>query len=339
MRAIPEDTLNPRLRQAGDGLNNDNDFADTNDDGTLAPPDGPRVDEEYYNQKDDPQDDLEDHSVSPPVPGPDGYLDYSDGLIDEDLMPLEGMCEVAYLMGLAPADQHTLYRGVLAPIGETVPVPTQSGFRPEGWNVTLFEDDYLQHAAEVQAKAVALTENVVLHFELRLWSQYTTTWDAAVPWGPWNESWEPEPCGPKFDWNSDGDMPNVWQDNIFPRALMAVVVIEPPERLRAPGGMRLREDIDAHDLQIPITGTLPAYNARWPYLLLRNPEGEEWVRFQTFDEAEQRFLLNPFDPLGTRGRRGTWARSHPAGTEVLLGYTLSSVFHNPTGREFWGEAP
>jgi hypothetical protein len=344
VRAIPEDTLNPRLRQAGDGLNNDGDVADTNDNGVLEPAiDAPLIDEEYYNQMDDPQDDLD----------VDGRLDYADGFVDEDLRPLEGMCEVAYLMGLGAGSQHTLFRGVLAPIGETQPVPTLRSLRPEGWNVTFFNDAYIDneriggsgtavYAPEIENKAVALTEDVVLHFELRLWSQYTTTWDDEVGFGPWPDSHTMVPCGPAFFWDSRGvhrdpEDPVEWRDNVFPRALMAVLVVEPPARLRAQGRLRLREDIDAHDLQIPVNGPLPAYNASWPYILLRNPSGEEWVRFSTFDEVSQSFNLDPNDPLGTRGVRRTWAHGHPAGTEVLFGYTLSSVFHNPTGREYWGQ--
>ncbi|MGD2175814.1 MAG: prepilin-type N-terminal cleavage/methylation domain-containing protein, partial [Candidatus Brocadiaceae bacterium] len=89
VRGIPDATVNPRIRQAGDGVDNDGD--------------APAIDEEYYNLQDDDGDDR----------------------VDEDLMPVEGMCEVAYLLGLGNdgsgpgsdgyTDQNTLYRGVLAP--------------------------------------------------------------------------------------------------------------------------------------------------------------------------------------------------------------------------------
>jgi hypothetical protein len=361
VRGIPDDTVNPRLRQAGDGIDNDGDAT---------------VDEEYYNLIDDLQEDLIDAGTG--LPGSDGLLDAGDGRVDEDLMPLEGMCEVAYLLGLGPDDRDTLYRAVLAPIGvRSADANTDDAVRPEGWNASFFyddlngptEDDYLDDPQEVQAKALPLVERV-LHFEVRCWTQCTTTWevDPDVPF-EWYPPYHPQPCPPTFTWDSDrlstgpefvmdwgvgdytdfdDDHDGVWNsqdedyvlDNVFPRAVMVVVVVEPPERLRVQNPLRLAADLTAADLtgllNVPVTGRLPAYNKRWPYIRI----GNEWMRFSSFDTGASAFVLDP-DPAddeetpGERGARGTELAAHSAGELVLFGYTFSRVFYCPVGRDYW----
>jgi hypothetical protein len=311
VRRIPDSTTNPRIRDAGDGVDNDNDgFAD----------------EEIYNLKDDDQ--ANDVAV------------HGTGLIDEDLAPMEGMCEVAYMRGLTTEDRNTLYRIVLAPIGGL-----DSVFEGVGWPYDANIDDWdeIYDPANPNAGwAVPITENVVLHFEVRLWTQYTTSWDETVPFAPWGNSFEAEDCGPVFIWNSDGNDVDDIRDNVYPRAAMVILVVEPPERMKPIGGLRLQMSptgsaLPADATAIPVAGNAPAFNHKFPYILIRDDtNGDEWVRFETFDAANQQFILDPASDYGARGVRGTEAVDHPDGCEISFGYTVVGVFQNPRGREYWG---
>jgi len=369
VRGIPEETPNQLLRQAGDGVDNDVDGF---------------VDEEYYDLVD-----LVDTDG-------DGLLDAPDGGTDEDLLPLEGMYEVAYLIGLdatpGTGDAHKLYRGVLSPIGDANSFFAEfDQAAPDTWDY----DDNVDDPLEVQARTVSLAENV-LHFEVRCWTQYTTTWEAQPFWR-WLVS--PVvggvfvPCGPAFAWDSDrryddpgpgvNDYPPYFvmdwgytdpvtgllsfpdeiapgvfrdsdgdtdpdrtdadyvRDNVFPRAVMVVVVTDPSEEYPEPRPLRLTTGIAPGDTTIPVTGNVPAYNEAWPYLLIEDPDaGDEWVRFTEFDAATSSFVLDTVnDPLAARGVRGTPAVAHAAvqsdgsTTRVKLGYTFSRVFYNPALRE------
>lgn len=326
VRAIPEGTLNPRIRQAGDGVDNDGDG---------------NTDEELYNLADD-----------------DG-----DGKIDEDLMPLGGLCEVAYVMGLDQKNGTKLYRGVLAPIGMTPGSANDPG-------QTFFDPDTFATAARisgdasvpVQAKAQPLAENV-LYFEVRCWSQYTTTWDDNFAFKVWPSSFEPIRSGPVFWWDSDrldpaaaiwspdfvmdwnepgftisgdhdGDGTPDSQDedyvdgNVFPRAIMVVVCVTPPDNLGPLAPMTLAADVSDTQTTITVKGNLPNYNAKWPYLRI----GDEWIRFKSFDSDTQRF-----DVTGGRGARATDNMPHFIGDRVQFGYTFSRVFFNPASRDYWGD--
>ncbi len=373
VRGIAEDTPNQLLRQAGDGLDNDGDGF---------------IDPEYYTLKDDP--------IDTTVPLPDGVLDTFDGHVDEDLMPLEGMYEVAYLRGLdgtaGTGDAHTLYRGVLSPIGEPddpwVSLPPLLSLGPalaatspgyEGFNVTFFDGNYIGDAdppalaglaaARIQAKAVPLAKNI-LHFEVRCWTQYTTTWNNYVPLVPWVAAPPAGGCGPALTWDSDRlaidpfnplpaagpaffmDWPavgspdddgdgfdnsvdaNYVRDNVFPRAIMVVVVADPSEEYPEPVPLTLAGPIAGGDMTIPVIGNIPAYNEAWPYILIQDPVGgDEWIRFSRFDSATSSFVFDATDPLAARGVRGTPAVAHAGTLPVKLGYTFSRVFFDPALRE------
>jgi hypothetical protein len=284
VRGIPDDAVNPRIRQAGDGDDNDND--------TL-------IDEEHYDLLDLADTDGE------------GVLDAPDGGVDEDLAPLEGICEVAYLMGTNVGDSDTLHRAVLAPIG--------------GPN-SLFDDDNIGDPSTV---GLALAENVILHFELRLWSQHTTTWDDGAPFAPWEDSYNPEYCGPALEWDSDNHEADDPADNIYPRSVMAVLVVDPPGRLQEQNPIRLTEAITSDALTIPVRGRQPVYNPAWPYIRIN----DEWIRFESFDVETQEFIIASEDD---RGVRGTEPEIHLTGDRVRFGYTFTRAFHNPTGKDYWG---
>jgi len=326
VRGIPDSAVNPRLRQAGDGQDNDTDGAS---------------DEEYYNLKDD---------------------DGNNG-VDEDLMPLEGMCEVAYMLGLDDADSNALYRAVLAPIGD------DSGTESDP-QYTFFDDDIFDDATRVRDKSVRLADNI-LHFEARLWTQYTTTWDLweddgdRMEFAPWQSSYEPEQCPPIFTWDSDrlaDDKPDFLmdpgqtgfpsntddddsdgtaneddedyvRDNVFPRSVMVVLVVDPAGEYPNPRTLRLRGDIGSGDPQIEVNGELPAYNKSWPYIHIN----DEWIRFESFEPDERGGTFTIADPGEDRGVRGTAAAGHNAGDEVRFGITFTRVFHNPANREHWGQ--
>ena len=354
VRSIPDEAVNPRIRSAGDGVGNDN---------------------EWYNLKDD-----------------DG-----DGQVDEDLMALEGLCEVAYLLGLGNdgsgtvTDTRTLYRAVLAPIGHRDPDATTGDGGDTGadrYGVTFFNavdsDDALGNSYRIDKKAAVLAEHI-LHFEVRLRTQYTTTWDLldddgdVIDFARWEVSWEPEFCRPLLNWdsdrlipqsaggnppeapdpapsnprflmdpgapgfaqdteNADGDDadnqrdPDYVDDNVFPRAVMLVIVVDSGEEYAARNRLRLASEIpDATSTDdIAATGQMPPFNSRWPYVLIE----DEWIMLDPqnpYEGSGTSFTLNIADD--GRGARGTEALGHPAGAELRFGQTLTRTFYNPAGRD------
>ncbi len=334
VRGIPDDTVNPRLRQAGDGVSNDDD----NGDGLIDSSDP--ADEELYNLMDD---------------DPAG-----DERIDEDLMPLEGLCEVAYLLGLGAdgttpqTERTTLYRAVLSPIGDDSASPDdpETTFFLEADGITLGagNDDTLGTSERIANKAVALAENV-LYFEVRAWTQYTTTWEVfdedgdEIGFFEWANSYEPEECAPVLTWDStrseDDETPDFDMDqdqglagggdyvgdNVFPRAVMVIVTIAPPEHLRQANPLRLRADVtDPAATVLQVTGQASPFNRRWPFVRVN----DEWMLVTEFDQQTNEITVE-------RGVRGTSADTHDAGDRVMVGYTFSRIFRNPAPRDDWGQ--
>ncbi len=378
VRGIPDDAVNPRLRQAGDGVDNDNDS-------------GGEIDEEIYNLRDDDD----------------------DGLIDEDLMPLEGMCEVAYLMGRA-GGRRTLYRAVLSPIGQDLDID-EAG-------CSLFSNAHIDDADDSDAQdkivgntaagwpgvALPLAENV-LYMGIWCRSQYTsvdwensprdfwwptidpdrTLWDPTEDFQKWVNSYTRDDCAPVPTWDSDrinGDLDRdftdwptppfamdwgtvYWdsvpwlsgvttnyypdtnsdfdtedngededyvRDNVFPRSLMMVLVVEPPEKMRDPNPLRLRSNVPASGaVDIEVAGAQPVLNPEWPYLLIEDDAGDEWMRYDRYEvDPQGGYFVVP--PEG-RGQRGTAADTHDTGDLVKIGTTFSRVFDNPAGRDYWGQ--
>jgi prepilin-type N-terminal cleavage/methylation domain-containing protein len=319
VRVMPDGTVNPRIRVAGDGGSNDGDAA---------------TDEEYFNLRDDDDDDE----------------------IDEDLMPLGAVCEVAYMRGDPAGDYgNTLFRAVLAPIADTNSLFDDANIdtQDEIYNTTGAA------AAPVPPDGVAIPlSGNVLHFEVLCWTQYTTTWDSTVSFARWAQPHVPEDSGPAMTWDSDRrtggtdpgpafvmdwgtvDFPDEDSDgdgtdnsgdedysldNVFPRSVMAIVTVEPPEDLRERSPLRLASDFDTGDMTLTVTGNLPAYNRAWPFLRI----DDEWVEFSDFDESTQAFTI------AARGVRGTTEADHTAGTDALFGHTFSRAFHNPSYKEYW----
>jgi prepilin-type N-terminal cleavage/methylation domain-containing protein len=357
VRSIPDQTVNARIRAAGDGLDN----AD----------DGP-IDEEWYNLKDDDDDTL----------------------VDEDLASLEGLCEVAYVLGRDADDTRTLYRAVLAPIGYRDPDATTGDGGDTGvdrFGTTFFhgvdEDgdddpddgdaDALGTSDRIQKKAVVLAEDV-LHFEVRLWTQYTNTWDIREPDGTlidfdrWADPNLPEHCRPLLTWDSDrlvqdtattdpeistpfslmdpgvGDFPaededadgdgvndeedeDYVDDNVFPRAVMVVLVIDPTNEYAQRHRLLLAEDITDPDstADIAATGQMPPFNSRRPYVLIE----DEWIRLDPQDPYEG--SGTSFDlHVAERGVRGTERATHDSGVELTFGQTFTRVIRNPAARDY-----
>jgi prepilin-type N-terminal cleavage/methylation domain-containing protein len=330
VRGIPDATVNPRLRQAGNGEPEPDD------------PDG-STDEEYYNLKDDD----------------------SDGSTDEDLMALEGMCEVAYVMGLDES-RDSLFRAVLAPIGDDSRSQGHESYT--FFDQDLTDGDIFDDADRITNKSVRLADNI-LHFEVRLWTQFTTSWDLwdadgdRMDFATWQSSYEPEECPPIFTWDSDrlvdgepeflldpgrsgsrrkpedhdGDgTPNendedYVRDNVFPRSVMVILVVDPAGEYPNPRTLRLRNPLAVGADQIVVNGELPAYNRAWPYIRIN----DEWIRFESFEPDDQggTFIVDE------RAVRGTSENGHDAGDEVRFGITFSRVFHNPAARPDpdWGQ--
>ncbi|MHC5034744.1 MAG: hypothetical protein ACYTFZ_06880, partial [Planctomycetota bacterium] len=142
-------------------------------------------------------------------------------------------------------------------------------------------------------------------------------------------SYNPEYCGPALEWDSDGNDADDPTDNIYPRSVMAVLVVDPPGRLQEQNPIRLTEAITSTALAIPVRGRQPVYNPAWPYIRI----DDEWIRFESFDAETQEFIIASEDD---RGVRGTGADNHAIGARVRFGYTFERVFHNPTGKDYWG---
>ena len=213
----------------------------------------------------------------------------------------------------------------------------------------------------ITKKALPLAQGVA-YFEMRLWTQYTTSesWDPANPTGkdyqspgrppmayaPWANNYTPQDCGAVLSWDStrmEGASKPVFamdetqqgaltasgdaiSDNVFPRAVMVVVTIEPPAELALANPLRLRMDIGANDMTLPLVGVAPPMNTDWPFLKI----DDEWVRISGIDATNTAQVV-------ARGVRGTTATAHTAGTHVLVGYTFTRIFSNPAAREYWGQ--
>jgi hypothetical protein len=130
--------------------------------------------------------------------------------------------------------------------------------------------------------------------------------------------------------------PDYVRDNVFPRAIMVILVADVPQDMQEQNPLRLASPVNnANDTTISIAGTLPAYNEKWPLIFIEDQaNGDEWVQFQSFDPQAGQFKLAGPE---YRGARMTAAAAHPAGCLVKFGHTFSRVFDNPTGREYWGQ--
>jgi prepilin-type N-terminal cleavage/methylation domain-containing protein len=141
------------------------------------------------------------------------------------LRPLEGMCEVAYLMGLgndgsgATTDPDTLYRAVLAPVGAITASGTNLNadsagmtfFNADAWSASSggTGNDPLGNSDRIHNKALPLAQGVI-YFEVRYWTQYTTDWTPGIsgysptvlPIAKWFNNYTPSPCGSVLNWDS-----------------------------------------------------------------------------------------------------------------------------------------
>ncbi|MFW6119144.1 MAG: hypothetical protein ACOC7S_02295, partial [Planctomycetota bacterium] len=265
----------------------------------------------------------------------------------------ENLAEIAYMLGTntdpADADTTTLYRAMVRPIDQPDSVFIDGNISDPDFD-----------------PAVPIAEHI-LHFEVRLWTQYTTSWELwdeegdRLKFAPWENSYEPKVCPPVFTWDSDRlaedgpdflmdpgrsgfpndtddhdndetvneDDPDYVRDNVFPRAVKLILVVDPSVEYPSPRRLEVRNDVDDADTEIQVNGELPAYNTAWPYIRIN----DEWIRFESFEPDDQggTFIVDE------RGVRGTQAREHADGVEVKFGMTFTRVFHNPANREYWGQ--
>ena len=282
------------------------------------------------------------------------------------LMPLEGMCEVAYMLGLGAdgsgsvTDPTTLYRAVLAPIGCTVDPTTGAALTAASAGMTFFNadggpNDALSNSARIGAKALPIAQGVI-YFEVRLWTQYTTSWDPdlaayqspvmpRMAFAKWFNNYTPSDSGAVFTWDStcmDTVRPafaldelqqgvaagtDAIYDNVFPRSVMVVVTVEPPSELSVANPLRLRNNLpDNYTGPVALIGEAPPLNSQWPFVKI----GDEWIGISGIDQANTLQIV-------ARGVRGTTNFAHNAGDRVQVGYTFSRIFNDPAAREYWGQ--
>lgn len=253
-----------------------------------------------------------------------------------------GLCEVAWVLG--PGD--VLYRGVRAPIG------------PPG---SLFDDQAPYElapllSAEALASAppppapgvVEALDDVdlpallrpfatdVIHFELRFWTQFTSTWDVAEP----PRRTGGERSGPLLHWDStrallaavdpsDRRRFETWKsraslddarDDIIPSKVMITLVVREPPAAGTSTFLTRPVKADGDELVVQEANRLPGEG----YVRL---EGE-WVHYR---EVRGDRLV-----VAERGARGTVAADHDL-VEVVAGRTFSLIVDIPAQREDWSE--
>ena len=169
----------------------------------------------------------------------------------------------------------------------------------------------------------------ILHIEFEFWSQHTRNWNAA-----------PGADGPELTWDSaragqllEGETPrdvfgldigpeslDDTRDDVFPRWVRITLVVsrgmqESPEAF-------LTSDLgeSARTMQVNRTDLLPG-GAGLRFVKV----GSEWVEFSDEGTRELGGLR--------RGRRGTVARAHRAGTSVRAGRTVVKVVRLMHGRD------
>lgn len=242
-----------------------------------------------------------------------------------DLRATGGLMEVLYARD--PGDADVLLRAARSPVGGQ---DSLFGFAQAD------DTEWLREVAKPLSTRV-------MHFELRYWSQHTTTWDGGTAVIP--NPLPDDESGPSFVWDStrglldagrDLQEEEQWlargtlqrpDDDLFPTRIMIVLVVA--EAIPAGPNELLDRALDATDREIYIPST-KAFRSRLkahPWVRV----DQEWIRCKV--TRTDRLKVEP----GGRGGRGTVAVAHEAGAEVVTGRTFVSVIELPSGREWWGE--
>ncbi len=257
-----------------------------------ADPRSGRADEEIYNFKDD-----------------DG-----DGRIDEDLAPLAGSAQVAYLL-----KGRELRRALRSPAGAEF----QSMFKDSS---VLCRD--VIHFGILFATPYSRVQYGGADARNRELGPYTTSWYADLPLLPSRK--KPRgPFGVERLWDSTrGVIPGFsfyvgseskddGEDDVFPELVRVTLVVEPHE-LRT-----VRSDtlgyVDDTTGFIPVASTdgFPPGGRADSYVLV----GEEWMHYS--GKSDRSFTVDG------RGARGTVAAVHQRGASVRRGYTFTRTFFLP----------
>lgn len=218
-----------------------------------------------------------------------------------------GLMEVSYHMDPDPAKE-VLWRAVRSPIGGDLSLLRRG---PGGGHPF---------------------SSSVMHLEFLCWSQYTDTWDPAVPLRihPVRD----ERSGPALVWDSrsvrsigggaGSGMPGggaAWpEDDIFPSKVQVVLVLEPRGTEVVP---RLARDLSATATDIPFTGEMGIPDGKTGFVKV----GGEWIFYADRGPG----VLKKAE----RGRRRTRASEHDRGTPLRFGTVFRQVVEIPSYRECW----
>lgn len=170
----------------------------------------------------------------------------------------------------------------------------------------------------------------VLWFDVAFWSQYTRSWDATADGGP-ERNWDSARAGhlsgsknPRENFTLDLTPSSLTtpSDDVWPHYAQITVVVDRGGSDR-PDAL-LARDIGPGDTEVPLMSVEhlpPVADADCVKI------GSEWVQYRTQGTSSLQGVL--------RGKRGTPAVSHPAGTRVRVGKTVVLTLKLSCGRDCW----
>ncbi|MCA8921507.1 MAG: type II secretion system protein [Planctomycetes bacterium] len=263
----------------------------------------------------------------------DGVYDYradTDEARHDRLRATGGTAEVAWVID----DQGVLYRGVRAPVG---PPGSLFGDVDPYELAPLWSPDAAPEDPSAQAPSLLrpfATE--VLYFEVRFWTQFTTSWDLKYPCSKVKDD-----SGPTLHWDStrailqppEGLRPDEFdffvgrkslddpRDDVLPEKVRVTLVIrEAPE---AGSSTYLSATIGPREQSLPVQepGRLQEGGG---YVLI----DDEWIRYSEVSGGSA--------VVSERGARGTAPAEHGLNSVVEVGRQFVTVVALPGGREDWG---
>lgn len=249
----------------------------------------------------------------------DGVDDRKEALAGK-LRATGGLEEVLYAMD---PDRDALLRAARAPIGG---------------EASLFRVENLDDPAALRRLAKPVGPHI-LHLELLFWTQVTETWDGEPPLkkprlgrkngavAEWDSTRSilPPRTGASEDefqfWRRDALHP---RDDIFPERVQATLVVA--EEGPAATWTALAAPLGPGGLEAKVLSSRP-FEGRGPYARI----GREWVRYEVADGRTLKIARDG------RGRRGTAATEHAAGTDVVTGKAFTIEIEVPAHQEDWNE--